>query len=59
MKLLVIQKKSSIGSTQKQKDNLRSLRLKKIGDFIEIDSQDSSLIGRLKIVKHLVSVKEK
>lgn len=50
--------KSSIGSTGRQKGTLRALRLKHLGDVVEI--KDSSVVrGMLRRVEHLLEVSEK
>jgi ribosomal protein L30/L7E len=48
------QLRSAIGCTQRQKDNLISLRLGRIGDISIIDDANSSLAGRLRKIRHLV-----
>jgi len=58
MKVKITQKNSSIGITQVQKDNLRSLKLGKIGKSAVFDKSDKSFLGRLAVIKHLVKVEE-
>lgn len=57
MKFKLKQIKSAIGTTQKQKANLRSLKLGKIGKISFFD-ESKSFLGRLEIVKHLLLVKK-
>ena len=57
MSLKVTQTKSSIGCKQNQRDTLRSLGLKRIGD--EVVKEDRPEIrGMLHAVRHLVAVEE-
>ena len=57
MKLLVTQTKSSIGCKQNQRDTLRSLGLKRIGD--EVVKEDRPEVrGMVQTVRHLVIVEE-
>lgn len=53
MKVTMI--RSSNGCVKSQKDNLRSLGLKKIGDSISVDNKPE-MIGRLRKIWHLVRV---
>jgi len=56
-KIRIKQVKSSINRLQNQKKNLEALGLRKIGQEVEHDAV-SSILGKIKKVKHLVSVKE-
>jgi len=58
MNVKLKQIRSAIGTTKVQKDNLRSLRLGKIGQIAVFEDVNSSFKGRLRIIKHLVSVEE-
>ena len=55
MKVKLKQIKSSIGLNARQKSNLISLNLGKIGKVSEFEFSES-FNGRLKIVKHLLEV---
>jgi ribosomal protein L30/L7E len=57
VKIKLIQTKSSSKSTKKQLGNLKSLKLGKIGRCSYIEDNSSSL-GRLKIVQHLVRIEK-
>lgn len=57
MKKLIKLVKSSISCVSKQKANLISLKLHKIGDCAIVD-YNSSTIGRIKKVKHLIVVED-
>lgn len=55
--LKITQTKSGVGSKQNQKDTLRSLGLKRVGDSVV--REDAPVVaGMLKTVAHLVSVEE-
>ena len=55
--LKVTQKKSAIGGSQRQRDTLRALGLKRIGDTVQ--QQDRPEIrGMVDRVAHLVTVEE-
>ena len=56
-KLRVIQIKSKIGSSERQKRTLKALGLKKINAFVEIEKTEQ-MLGMVKKVRHLVSVEE-
>jgi large subunit ribosomal protein L30 len=57
MPLKVTQTKSSIGCKQNQRDTLRSLGLKRIGD--EVVKEDRPEVrGMVQTVRHLVTVEE-
>ncbi len=58
MKVKVIQTVSSIGTTNVQKANLRSLKLGRIGKSSVFENSDKAFLGRLAVVKHLVEVEE-
>jgi len=55
-KLVITQVKSPIGSSQKQRDTLRSLGLGRIGKQVERPDGDA-LRGQLHSVRHLLEVK--
>ncbi|NCD15823.1 MAG: 50S ribosomal protein L30 [Actinobacteria bacterium] len=56
-KLLVTQVKSAIGGKQNQRDTLRSLGLKRIGQTVERPDDDVTR-GMVRAVAHLVTVEE-
>ena len=56
-KLQVTQTKSGIGRKQNQRDTLRSLGLKKIGDVVVVEDRPE-LRGMAESIPHLVDVKE-
>lgn len=56
-KLLVTQVKSAIGGKQNQRDTLRSLGLKRIGQTVERPDDDVTR-GMVRAVVHLVTVEE-
>ena len=53
----VTQIKSGIGGKQNQRDTLRSLGLKRIGDVVVIEDRPE-LVGMVKAIPHLVAVEE-
>ncbi|HIZ37157.1 MAG TPA: 50S ribosomal protein L30 [Candidatus Ruania gallistercoris] len=55
--LKVTQKKSAIGGRQNQRDTLRSLGLKRIGDSVVKDDRPE-VRGMVSTVAHLVTVEE-
>jgi len=55
--LKVTQKKSAIGGRQNQRDTLRSLGLKRIGDTVVKDDRPE-IRGMVSTVAHLVTVEE-
>ncbi len=56
-KLQVTQTKSGIGRKQNQRDTLRSLGLKKIGDVVIVEDRPE-IRGMATSIPHLVDVKE-
>lgn len=56
-KTKVTQVKSGVGRKQNQRDTLRSLGLKRIGDSVEIENRPE-LVGMAKSIPHLVTVEE-
>ncbi len=56
-KLKVTQIKSPIGGTQNQRNTLRSLGLKRIGDVVEKEDRPE-FRGMVATVTHLVTVEE-
>ena len=56
-KLQVTQVKSGIGGQQNQRNTLRSLGLKRIGDVVVKDDRPE-IRGMVESIPHLVSVKE-
>jgi large subunit ribosomal protein L30 len=57
MRLKVTQIKSTIGGKQNQKDTLRTLGLRKIGQTVVRDDRPE-VRGMIHTVKHLVTVEE-
>jgi large subunit ribosomal protein L30 len=55
--LRVTQIKSKIGGTQGQRDTLRSLGLKRIGDVV-VKTDRPEIRGMVQTVRHLVTVEE-
>jgi large subunit ribosomal protein L30 len=55
--LKVTQTKSKIGGTQVQRDTLRSLGLRKIGDVV-VKADRPEIRGMVHAVRHLVTVEE-
>jgi large subunit ribosomal protein L30 len=53
----VTQVKSRIGGTQVQRDTLRSLGLRRIGDVV-VKADRPEIRGMVKAVRHLVAVEE-
>jgi large subunit ribosomal protein L30 len=49
--------KSQIGYPQRQKDTLRALKLKRLGDVVEVQATDV-ILGMIRRVSHLVEVEE-
>jgi len=56
-KLRIKQIKSKIGSTQRQKNTLQALGLRKIDATVEVEGTPQ-IVGMVAKVKHLVSVEE-
>ena len=56
-RLKVTQIKSSIGNKPNQRETLRTLGLKRIGDIV-VKEDSSSLRGMVNTVAHLVKVEE-
>jgi len=56
-RLKVTQKRSGIGGTQGQRDTLRSLGLKRIGDTV-VKEDRPEIRGMVTTVRHLVVVEE-
>jgi len=56
-KLVVEQKKSTIGCTKSQRDTVRSLGLKRIGDVV-VKEDRPEIRGMVHTVRHLVAVEE-
>jgi large subunit ribosomal protein L30 len=57
MRLKVQQMRSSIGCKQNQRDTLRTLGLKRIGDVV-VKEDRPEIRGMLQAVRHLVVVEE-
>ncbi|MDP4014685.1 MAG: 50S ribosomal protein L30 [Candidatus Nanopelagicales bacterium] len=53
----VTQKRSKIGGTKAQRDSLRSLGLKRIGDSV-VQPDRPEIRGMVNVVSHLVDVEE-
>jgi large subunit ribosomal protein L30 len=56
-RLKVTQKKSGIGGKQNQRDTLRTLGLKRIGDVV-VQEDRPEIRGMVNTVSHLVTVEE-
>ena len=56
-RLKVTQTRSGIGSKQNQRDTLRTLGLKRIGDVV-VKENRPEIRGMVKTVSHLVTVEE-
>jgi large subunit ribosomal protein L30 len=56
-RLKVTQQKSKIGGTHSQRESLRSLGLKRVGDVV-IREDKPEFRGMIKTVRHLVTVEE-
>jgi len=56
-RLKVEQKKSTIGCTKSQRDTVRSLGLKRIGDVV-VKEDRPEIRGMVHTVRHLVTVSE-
>jgi large subunit ribosomal protein L30 len=56
-RLKVIQTKSEIGGTHNQRETLRSLGLKRIGDVV-VKEDRPEIRGMVRTVPHLVTVEE-
>jgi len=56
-KVRITQKKSKIGSTQKQKRTLQALGLRKLYQTIEVEGTPQ-IMGMVKKVKHLLEIEE-
>ena len=57
MRLKVAQKKSTIGCKANQRETLRSLGLKRIGDVV-VKEDRPEIRGMINTVRHLVTVEE-
>ena len=55
--LKITQTKSQVGGKQNQRDTLRTLGLKKIGDSV-VREDRPEVIGMIRTVAHLVTVEE-
>ena len=55
--LKVVQKKSTIGCNKNQRDTVRSLGLKRIGDIV-VKEDRPEIRGMVHTVRHLVTVEE-
>ena len=56
-KLRVEYVKNMIGSSQRQRGTIRALGLKRLGDVVEVENNDT-MRGMLRKVSHLVQVQE-
>ncbi|GCE75363.1 MULTISPECIES: 50S ribosomal protein L30 [Cellulomonas] len=56
-RLKVTQKRSGIGGKQNQRDTLRTLGLKRIGDVV-VKEDRPEIRGMVQTVRHLVAVEE-
>ena len=57
VRLQVTQRRSPIGGTKSQRETLRSLGLKRIGDTV-VQEDRPEIRGMINTVSHLVSVEE-
>lgn len=57
IRLQVTQRKSGIGGTHSQRETLRSLGLKRVGDTV-VKEDRPEIRGMIKTVSHLVTVEE-
>ena len=55
--LKITQSKSGVGGKQSQRDTLRTLGLKRLGDTVVRDDR-AEVLGMIKAVSHLVTVEE-
>ena len=55
--LKITYKKSAIGYSQRQKDTIRSLGLRKLGQTVELPD-NGAIRGMVRHVRHLVAVEE-
>ncbi len=56
-RLKVTQTRSKIGGTKGQRNSLRSLGLKRIGDMV-VKEDRPEILGLIQVVRHLVAVEE-
>ncbi len=56
-RLKVTQTRSKIGGTKGQRNSLRSLGLKRIGDMV-VKEDRPEIRGMIQVVRHLVAVEE-
>ena len=56
-KIKIIQTRSQIGSTKRQKKTLEALGLGRISKFVEVEGTPQ-ILGMVNKVKHLVTVEE-
>ncbi|MBR5950838.1 MAG: 50S ribosomal protein L30 [Actinomycetaceae bacterium] len=56
-KLKITQVKGLVGGTQRQKDTMRSLGLRRIGQSV-VREDRPEVIGAVRAVRHLVTVEE-
>ena len=54
----ITQVRSGIGRPQDQKDTLRSLKLRKMHQSVEVDMENPSMAGMVNTVKHLLKIEE-
>jgi len=57
-KVRITQIRSGIGRPQDQKDTLRSLKLRKMHQSVEVDIDNPSTAGMVEKVKHLLKIEE-
>ena len=57
-KVRITQIRSGIGRPQDQKDTLKSLKIRKMHQSVEIDMDDPSMAGMVEKVKHLLKIEE-
>ena len=57
-KVRITQIRSGIGRPQDQKDTLKSLKLRKMHQSVEVDMENPSTAGMVEKIKHLLKIEE-
>lgn len=57
-KVRITQIRSGIGRPQDQKDTLKSLKLRKMHQSVEVDMENPSVAGMVKKIEHLLKIEE-
>ena len=57
-KVRITQIRSGIGRPQDQKDTLKSLKLRKMHQSVEVDMENPSIAGMVEKIKHLLKIEE-